>query len=68
VDVGIAPPNAVSGTSGELLIEWARRADARGTVKQYIAGYEQAGCDELVFCPSSGDPAQVDLPADAAGL
>jgi len=38
------------------------------TVKQYIAGYEQAGCDELVFCPSSSDPAQVDLLADAAGL
>ncbi len=38
------------------------------TVKQYIGAYEQAGCDELVFCPSSGDPAQVDLLADAAGL
>jgi len=38
------------------------------TVKQYMAGYEQAGCDELVFCPSSSDPAQVDLLADAAGL
>jgi len=38
------------------------------TVKQYISAYEQAGCDELVFCPSSSDPAQVDLLADAAGL
>jgi hypothetical protein len=38
------------------------------TVKQYVAAYEAAGCDELVFCPSSSDPAQVDLLADAAGL
>lgn len=38
------------------------------TVKQYLAAYEEVGCDELVFCPSSSDPAQVDLLADAAGL
>ena len=38
------------------------------TVAQYIAAYEDLGCDELVFCPSSADPAQVDLLADAAGL
>ncbi len=37
-------------------------------VKQYLAAYEDAGCDELVFCPSSADPQQVDLLADAAGL
>jgi alkanesulfonate monooxygenase SsuD/methylene tetrahydromethanopterin reductase-like flavin-dependent oxidoreductase (luciferase family) len=38
------------------------------TVKQYMAAYEQAGCHELVFCPSSADARQVDLLADAAGL
>lgn len=38
------------------------------TVKRYMAAYEGAGCDELVFCPSSADAAQVDLLADAAGL
>jgi alkanesulfonate monooxygenase SsuD/methylene tetrahydromethanopterin reductase-like flavin-dependent oxidoreductase (luciferase family) len=38
------------------------------TVKRYLATYEGAGCDELVFCPSSADPVQVDLLADAAGL
>jgi len=38
------------------------------TVKQQVAAYEGAGCDELVFCPSSGDPAQVDLLADAVGI
>lgn len=30
MDVGIGLPNAVPGTSGEQLVEWARRADARG--------------------------------------
>jgi alkanesulfonate monooxygenase SsuD/methylene tetrahydromethanopterin reductase-like flavin-dependent oxidoreductase (luciferase family) len=38
------------------------------TVEQYLTAYEEIGCDELVFCPSSPDPAQVDLLADAAGL
>jgi alkanesulfonate monooxygenase SsuD/methylene tetrahydromethanopterin reductase-like flavin-dependent oxidoreductase (luciferase family) len=39
-----------------------------GAVERYLAAYEEAGCDELVFCPSSADPRQVDLLADAAGL
>jgi dihydrodipicolinate synthase/N-acetylneuraminate lyase len=43
----------------------AKDADA---VQRYVAAYEEAGCDELVFCPSSGDVAQVDLLADAVGL
>jgi len=38
------------------------------TVKQYAAAYADLGCDELVFCPSSSDPSQVDLLADAAGF
>jgi alkanesulfonate monooxygenase SsuD/methylene tetrahydromethanopterin reductase-like flavin-dependent oxidoreductase (luciferase family) len=38
------------------------------TVQQYLAGFEAAGCDELIVFPSSADPAQVDLLADAAGL
>ncbi len=39
-----------------------------GAVARYVAAYEELGCDELVFCPSSADPMQVDLLADAAGL
>jgi hypothetical protein len=62
MDLGIALPNAVPSTSGAELTEWA------DTVKQYMTAYEQAGCAELIFCPSAGDPAQVDLLADAAGL
>jgi len=43
----------------------AQDADA---VKQQLTAYESAGCDELILCPSSSDPEQVDLLADAAGL
>jgi alkanesulfonate monooxygenase SsuD/methylene tetrahydromethanopterin reductase-like flavin-dependent oxidoreductase (luciferase family) len=38
-----------------------------GAVQRTVAAYEEAGCGELVFCPSSSDPAQVDLLADALG-
>jgi alkanesulfonate monooxygenase SsuD/methylene tetrahydromethanopterin reductase-like flavin-dependent oxidoreductase (luciferase family) len=38
------------------------------TVKQYLAAFEGAGCQELFLFPSSSDPQQVDLLADAAGL
>jgi alkanesulfonate monooxygenase SsuD/methylene tetrahydromethanopterin reductase-like flavin-dependent oxidoreductase (luciferase family) len=38
------------------------------TVKQYVATYDQAGCDELILCPCSADPDQVDLLAAAVGL
>jgi alkanesulfonate monooxygenase SsuD/methylene tetrahydromethanopterin reductase-like flavin-dependent oxidoreductase (luciferase family) len=37
-------------------------------VQQYLPAFEQAGCGELIFFPTSGDPEQVDLLADAAGL
>ena len=36
-------------------------------VKRYVDGFEQAGCDEVVFFPSSKDPEQLDLLADAVG-
>ena len=38
------------------------------TVKQYVQAFEGAGCQELYLFPSSSDPEQVDLLADAAGL
>jgi alkanesulfonate monooxygenase SsuD/methylene tetrahydromethanopterin reductase-like flavin-dependent oxidoreductase (luciferase family) len=37
------------------------------TVRQYVSAFTDAGCGELIFCPSSSDPAQVDLLADALG-
>lgn len=50
----------------EFLVDGAAK-DAE-TVKQYVATYEAAGCDELILIPSSSDPDQVDLLADAVGL
>jgi alkanesulfonate monooxygenase SsuD/methylene tetrahydromethanopterin reductase-like flavin-dependent oxidoreductase (luciferase family) len=43
----------------------AKDADA---VKQHVAAFEGAGCQELILFPSLSDPAQVDLLADALGL
>lgn len=37
-------------------------------VRQQVAAYEAAGCDELILFPSSADAVQVDLLAEAAGL
>jgi alkanesulfonate monooxygenase SsuD/methylene tetrahydromethanopterin reductase-like flavin-dependent oxidoreductase (luciferase family) len=36
------------------------------TVKQYLAGFEAAGADEVICFPASPDPRQVELLADAA--
>jgi alkanesulfonate monooxygenase SsuD/methylene tetrahydromethanopterin reductase-like flavin-dependent oxidoreductase (luciferase family) len=38
------------------------------TVQQYVAGFESVGCQELFLFPSSSDPRQVDLLADAVGM
>jgi alkanesulfonate monooxygenase SsuD/methylene tetrahydromethanopterin reductase-like flavin-dependent oxidoreductase (luciferase family) len=51
--------------AGYIVSSAAKDAD---TVRQYTVAFEKAGCDELIFFPSSSDPAQVDLLADAAGL
>jgi alkanesulfonate monooxygenase SsuD/methylene tetrahydromethanopterin reductase-like flavin-dependent oxidoreductase (luciferase family) len=46
------------------MIAGSAAADA-DTVKGYVAAFKAAGCDELIMFPSSADPAQVDLLADA---
>lgn len=38
------------------------------TVQAYLRAFEDAGCGELILFPSSPDPDQVDMLADAAGL
>lgn len=38
------------------------------SAKQYVAGFEAAGCQELFLFPSSSDPQQVDLLAGALGM
>ena len=35
------------------------------TVRRYVQGFSDAGCDELVLFPCDPDPGQVDLLADA---
>jgi alkanesulfonate monooxygenase SsuD/methylene tetrahydromethanopterin reductase-like flavin-dependent oxidoreductase (luciferase family) len=52
------------GEETAAYIAGAAAKDA-ATVKQYLGAFEEAGCDELIVFPSSGDPAQVDLLADA---
>jgi hypothetical protein len=39
-------------------------ADAQA-VKDRVAAFAEAGCDEFVLFPTSSDPAQVDLLAEA---
>jgi len=50
----------------EMLISAAPKdADA---VRQNVAAYREAGCDELIFFPCSSDPEQVDLLAEVTGV
>lgn len=46
----------------------AGAAKSPEAVREQVEAYDAAGCDELIFCPSSADPDQVDLLAGAAGL
>jgi alkanesulfonate monooxygenase SsuD/methylene tetrahydromethanopterin reductase-like flavin-dependent oxidoreductase (luciferase family) len=52
-------------TAGYIASSAAKDAD---TVRQYLEAFDAAGCGELILFPSSSDPTQVDLLADAAGL
>jgi alkanesulfonate monooxygenase SsuD/methylene tetrahydromethanopterin reductase-like flavin-dependent oxidoreductase (luciferase family) len=56
-------PRILVGGSVEASFERAARFG-----DGWIAAFADAGCDELYLFPSSSDPAQVDLLADAAGL
>jgi alkanesulfonate monooxygenase SsuD/methylene tetrahydromethanopterin reductase-like flavin-dependent oxidoreductase (luciferase family) len=52
-------------TAGYIAGSAAKDAE---TAKQYVAAFESVGCQELFFFPSTSDPQQVDLLADALGL
>jgi alkanesulfonate monooxygenase SsuD/methylene tetrahydromethanopterin reductase-like flavin-dependent oxidoreductase (luciferase family) len=45
----------------------AGAAKDEDTVRQYLAGFEQAGADEVICFPASADPDRVDLLARARG-
>jgi alkanesulfonate monooxygenase SsuD/methylene tetrahydromethanopterin reductase-like flavin-dependent oxidoreductase (luciferase family) len=51
--------------AGQITASAAQDAE---TVRQYISAFEGAGCGELILFPSSSDPDQVDLLADAVGI
>lgn len=50
----------------DFIVAGAAKDDA--SVQSAISAFADAGCQELFLFPSSSDPAQVDLLADAAGL
>jgi alkanesulfonate monooxygenase SsuD/methylene tetrahydromethanopterin reductase-like flavin-dependent oxidoreductase (luciferase family) len=52
-------------TAGYIANSAAKDAE---TAKQYVSAFEAVGCQELFFFPSSSDPQQVDLLADALGM
>jgi alkanesulfonate monooxygenase SsuD/methylene tetrahydromethanopterin reductase-like flavin-dependent oxidoreductase (luciferase family) len=54
---------AFLGPYAEQIAEGAAK-DA-DTIKQLLAGFDEAGLDEVIAFPASPDPAQVDLLADA---
>ncbi len=55
------------GDEVEQMIVGSAAKDA-DMVKQYTAAFETNGCDELIFFPSSSDPSQVGLLAEAVPL
>jgi alkanesulfonate monooxygenase SsuD/methylene tetrahydromethanopterin reductase-like flavin-dependent oxidoreductase (luciferase family) len=52
-------------TAGYIASSAAKDAE---TVRQYLEAFDAAGCGELILFPSSSDPDQVDLLANAVGL
>jgi alkanesulfonate monooxygenase SsuD/methylene tetrahydromethanopterin reductase-like flavin-dependent oxidoreductase (luciferase family) len=54
---------AYLGEYADAIVGGAAKDEA--TVREYLAGFEQAGADEVICFPSSADPVQVDLLADA---
>jgi alkanesulfonate monooxygenase SsuD/methylene tetrahydromethanopterin reductase-like flavin-dependent oxidoreductase (luciferase family) len=46
------------GEYADMIVQSAAKDE--DTVKQYLAGFEQAGVDEVICFPASADPAQVD--------
>ena len=55
---------AFLGDEVAQMIAGSAATDAE-TVKGYLAGFEAAGCQELIMFPCSGDPSQADLLGEA---
>ena len=55
---------AFLGEYADQIAAGAAKGEDRSSER--MQGFEEAGCDELIFFPASADPAQVDLLAAAA--
>jgi alkanesulfonate monooxygenase SsuD/methylene tetrahydromethanopterin reductase-like flavin-dependent oxidoreductase (luciferase family) len=55
------------GAEGAAGVAAGAAKDA-AAVQAMMAAFEEKGCDELILFPANGDPAQVGLLAEAAGL
>lgn len=55
---------------GEETANWIADSAAKDpeTVRQHVSAFDGAGCQELFLFPSSSDPQQIDLLADALGM
>ncbi len=60
---GLGHYHAFLGEYAEQIVEGA--AKDKGTLQSYVSAFEAAGADEVICFPSSSDPAQVELLADA---
>jgi alkanesulfonate monooxygenase SsuD/methylene tetrahydromethanopterin reductase-like flavin-dependent oxidoreductase (luciferase family) len=54
---------AFAGAYAEQIV--ASAATSAERVREYVTGYVEAGCDEVICFPVSADPAQVELLAEA---
>jgi alkanesulfonate monooxygenase SsuD/methylene tetrahydromethanopterin reductase-like flavin-dependent oxidoreductase (luciferase family) len=54
---------AFAGELAGTLVDWAPKGEDE--VKERVRAFEQVGCDELIMCPASSDPEQVDKLAAA---
>jgi hypothetical protein len=68
MDIGIGLPGHARWADGRTLVEWARRAEARGFSTLSVSDFDRIGCHKLIFVGNDPDPGQVDLLADAIGL
>jgi alkanesulfonate monooxygenase SsuD/methylene tetrahydromethanopterin reductase-like flavin-dependent oxidoreductase (luciferase family) len=55
------------GADQAKMIATSAPKDADG-IRELVSAFERNGCDELILFPSSSDPGQVELLADAAGI
>jgi alkanesulfonate monooxygenase SsuD/methylene tetrahydromethanopterin reductase-like flavin-dependent oxidoreductase (luciferase family) len=52
-----------AGELADTLVDWAPKGEDE--VKERVRAFEQVGCDELIMCPASSDPEEVDRLAAA---